>query len=322
MSATTDLMTLAHAEAKNPSPPAAVRHLFAEPSGTSLDMLAVVLMSSWRSGGSMPWARGHSRPMLDLPRAEWVEMFRRVGYMSNVWRSPDDRPSEPVRLYRAATRDYRDGLSWAPTPDGARMYLWSPSGLDHRLYVADVRPEWMLGRFDAAWARRDVEVIADVPQHAIRPYAEPGQPYRVLFVCVGNICRSPLAELVMREMAAEHGLNIEAASVGVSAINGDPMDPGTLATAERHGLDGSAHVARRLGLTDRTADCVVSLDPFAARIVRMVVRGSGAALMERPVPNPWRCSDDVQEEAYRLIVDVCHEVCADARAALAPEAAS
>lgn len=321
-----DLAALARAEAKNPTPPAVVRDLFAEPWGTSLDALGVVLMYSWRSGGSMPWKQGHPRPLLDLPRSEWVEMFRHVGYMTNTGRVPAMRPTEPMRLYRAATHDYRDGLSWALTPKDARVFLRSPSDLDQRLYVADVRPAWMLGRYSTMWPWDIAEVIADVPRRAIRPYVErPGEPFRVLFVCHGNICRSPLAELVLREMAAKRGLPVEVASCGVAAIDGDAMDPGTLACAARHGLDGSAHVARRFVHDDLAQhDLIVSLDARAARGPRALARAlswATARLWDRPIPNPWRRPDAEHENAYRAVVDICREVCRDARAHTRPEAA-
>jgi len=314
-----DLVALARAEAKNPTPPAQVRELFADPWGTSLDALGIVLMYSWRSGGTLPTKQGHRRPLLDLPRAEWAEMFRRVGYMTNIGRTPDQRPTAPMTLYRAATHEHRDGLSWTRNLDEARRVLRSPSDLDHRLYVADVRPEWMLGRWTTPAFYDISEVIADVPRRAIRPYvARPGEPHRVLFICHGNICRSPLAELILREMAAKRGLPIEVSSVGVAAIDGDPMDAGTLACAARHSLDGSAHRARRFYSDDLIdADHVVILDTAAAKVPRALAAALSrvlARLSVRHVPNPWRRPDDEHESVYRALVDICREVCRDVRA--------
>lgn len=312
---------LFRAEGRSPLPPAELPALFADRhrTGITLDALAVILLVSWAKGaGRDGW------PLRELPRDEWVRLFHEVGYLYGAARSPEMIPTKPRTLYRGAVPEYSRGLSWTTQPSDARFFGERYDADRARVYVIDAEPGWMLGRIPATPFSPGGEYIVDVPEGAARLYTPPivGRPWRVLFVCVGNICRSPLAELVMREMSAEHGLNIEAASVGVSAMSGDSMDPGTLATAERHGIDGSAHLARRLTMADRdAADCVVSLDKFAAGIVRLVFKGTDALLMERSVPNPWRGSEDVQEDAYRLIADVCREVCSEARARLTPEAA-
>jgi protein-tyrosine phosphatase len=64
------------------------------------------------------------------------------------------------------------------------------------------------------------------------------KPVRVLFVCLGNICRSPLAEGVLRERAVEKGLasmlTVDSAGTGAWHI-GDPPDRRSIAVARRHG---------------------------------------------------------------------------------------
>lgn len=307
-----DWMTLLREEGRRPLPPAELPRLFADRhrTGVSLDVLALILSVSWAKGaGRDGW------PLQALPRAEWVRMFREVGYLYGGTRAPEMRPSTPRTLYRGAVPEYRDGLAWTTAPSDARFYGARYDGGAANVYAIDAEPDWMLARVPAGPFSPGGEYIVDVPESAVRlDRLRIVGPWRVLFVCVGNICRSPLAELALRRMAAKRGLDVEAASAGVSAFGGDPMDASTLATAARHGLDGSAHVARRLTMADRDYHCVVPLDPLAAGIVRMVFRGSGALVLERPVPNPWRRSDDAHENAYRLIKDACRDVCREALA--------
>ena len=77
------------------------------------------------------------------------------------------------------------------------------------------------------------------------------RPYRVTVVCTGNICRSPMGELLLRERFAEAGLADEVVvdSAGTHSWEvGNPADPRTLAVLERNGhedLGGADHVARR-----------------------------------------------------------------------------
>ena len=73
--------------------------------------------------------------------------------------------------------------------------------------------------------------------------------YRILFVCTGNICRSPTAEGVARGLAAKHGVEhlFEFDSAGTHGYHvGDPPDPRTVAAAARRGYDLSLLRARRV----------------------------------------------------------------------------
>ena len=77
---------------------------------------------------------------------------------------------------------------------------------------------------------------------------EPGAPYRICLVCLGNICRSPMAETVLRAELAAAGLDgavvVDSAGTGDWHV-GDAMDPGARAALARRGLDGSDHRARQ-----------------------------------------------------------------------------
>ena len=73
----------------------------------------------------------------------------------------------------------------------------------------------------------------------------------ILFVCLGNICRSPLAEAAFRAEAERQGLAAEADSAGTGDWHvGHPPDPRAQAVALRHGIDISGHQARQVQLAD------------------------------------------------------------------------
>ena len=73
----------------------------------------------------------------------------------------------------------------------------------------------------------------------------------VLFVCLGNICRSPLAEAAFRAEAERLKLDVMIDSAGMGGWHaGDPPDPRAQATARRHGVDISAYRGRQVTAAD------------------------------------------------------------------------
>ena len=106
---------------------------------------------------------------------------------------------------------------------------------------------------------------------------EPGAPYRVCLVCLGNICRSPMAETVLRAELAAAGLDgavvVDSAGTGDWHV-GDAMDPGARAALASRGHDGSAHRARQFEpswLTGR--DLILAMDARNRADLRHMARG-------------------------------------------------
>jgi protein-tyrosine phosphatase len=136
------------------------------------------------------------------------------------------------------------------------------------------------------------------PRH--QPESRPAR--QVLFVCTGNICRSPTAEGVFRTLVARDGLadRIATASAGTHGYHiGDPPDPRAIAHARRRGYDLSALRARRLHTSDfERYDLLVACDAghqvFLSRLAPHDRRGRVALLMDyapelglKEVPDPY-----------------------------------
>jgi protein-tyrosine phosphatase len=104
---------------------------------------------------------------------------------------------------------------------------------------------------------------------------------RLLFVCMGNICRSPLAEGAFRAEAARRGLDVEADSAGTGGWHaGEPPDRRAIAAAARNGVDVSRQRARQVTREDfELFDHIVALDrDNLADLKRLRSAGSRAAL--------------------------------------------
>ncbi len=97
-------------------------------------------------------------------------------------------------------------------------------------------------------------------------------PYRIVFICSGNICRSPMAEVITRSMLAAAGMQGEVAvdSAGTGGWHeGDGADPRTVRALAGHGYDGAQHRARefdRAWFAER--DLILVADREHERILR------------------------------------------------------
>lgn len=129
-------------------------------------------------------------------------------------------------------------------------------------------------------------------------------PYRILFVCHGNICRSTMAEFVMKDLVARRGM-AEAFDIASAATHddeiGSPVHRGTRAVLEAQGIDCSGKTARRLRRDDAANwDLIVGMDEANMRDMRRQLgRGADGKLrkllefadLDRDVADPWYTGD-------------------------------
>ncbi len=125
----------------------------------------------------------------------------------------------------------------------------------------------------------------------------------ILFVCAGNICRSPIAEALFRETAASRPLlsALEIGSAGTIAVDGNRATADAVRVArDELGLDITAHRARNIEGLD--ADLILTMDAFVTQEIagmaltgRVELLGTYAGTGEI-VEDPYGCS----VEAYRL----------------------
>src|SRR4029453_16415685 len=107
--------------------------------------------------------------------------------------------------------------------------------------------------------------MSSCPTRATRDVAEEAtnRPLRVVFVCLGNICRSPIAERVAEAAAAAAGITgVEFSTAGtISEEYNDPMDRRAAAVLKEHGYRYSDHRARRITEAQiEAADLVVAME--------------------------------------------------------------
>lgn len=130
---------------------------------------------------------------------------------------------------------------------------------------------------------------------------------RILIVCVGNICRSPTAEYLLRQRLDD--ATFEVSSAGLSAVVDHPAESSADGVMGDHGVDAGAHRARQLTVELlREADLVLVMEPsHIPGVRRMAPEASGKVFLlgkwigDTPIPDPFRKQRIVFEEVYELI---------------------
>lgn len=128
--------------------------------------------------------------------------------------------------------------------------------------------------------------------------------HRILFICHGNICRSPMAEFVMKDLVAKRGVadgfRIESAACRRDEL-GNPVHPGTRRRLAREGISCEGKVARLLRRDDYDAfDLIVAMDEENMRDMGRILGGDPEGKVRkllsfagqgRDVADPWYTGD-------------------------------
>ena len=140
---------------------------------------------------------------------------------------------------------------------------------------------------------------------------------KILFICHGNICRSPMAEFVFKDMTEKKGLSglFQIDSAGTSREElGNGVHPGTRRELQKHGISCSGKTARPLTGKDYDAyDCLIAMDSANMRNIERITghdRSEGKirrllsyAVSGKDIADPWYTGDFAK--TYRDVLAGC-----------------
>ena len=134
---------------------------------------------------------------------------------------------------------------------------------------------------------------------------------KILFICHGNICRSPMAEFVMKDMVRKAGLEwkFEIASAATSTEEiGNPVYPPARRKLAEHGISCKGKTARQMSRRDYDDyDLLIGMDRYNMRNMRSICGGDPEEklrmLLNRDVADPWYTGNF--DETYANVVQGC-----------------
>lgn len=144
---------------------------------------------------------------------------------------------------------------------------------------------------------------------------------KILMVCKGNICRSPIAEGVLKDLAAKNNLDWEVDSVAIKAFHiGKAPDLRAINTAKKHHIDISDHKCRLLILNDfddfdiiyamsqDILDFMREMAPENQHYKLKLLMNEVDALGNMDIPDPFHGEEKDFDYAYDLIFSACKQV--------------
>jgi protein-tyrosine phosphatase len=138
---------------------------------------------------------------------------------------------------------------------------------------------------------------------------------KILMVCLGNICRSPLAEGIMQHLADEQGFDWHIDSAGTGGWHvGEGPDRRSVRTARHHGIDISKQICRQFRKSDfRDFDHIYVMDKYNLSDVLDMAPDEASAskvkllLGNREVPDPYY-DETMFEPVFELIEGGCKDI--------------
>jgi 3-deoxy-manno-octulosonate cytidylyltransferase (CMP-KDO synthetase) len=254
------------------------------------------------SRAPVPWARdafaqGRDALPAGIPWLRHLGLYAyRVGPLKQLAALPPSWLEQVEALEQLRALDHGLGIAVGQSPSAI------PPGIDTE---ADLRR--LEQRLD--------QPRAELPTRGAAPASNRGvAPKRLLFVCMGNICRSPLAAVWAAKRAREAGLQLDIASAGTHAFHRDRgADPRSQAIGRAAGLNLLSHKSRPVDVTDfvrydlvighdqRNLDDLLAVCPAGLRHKVRLLLDFAPGQGPREVPDPYAGDHEAFILAFRLI---------------------
>jgi protein-tyrosine phosphatase len=141
----------------------------------------------------------------------------------------------------------------------------------------------------------------------------------ILIVCVGNICRSPMAEYLLQKMINKPSMDIRVTSAGLGALVGHSADEYAIEVMKENGIDGAAHRARQLNnemvkhnelilvMENWQQKEIENLYPYARGRVHLLGKWSAEGKQAVEIADPYKQPKQAFVDAFEKIDKACEQ---------------
>ena len=143
----------------------------------------------------------------------------------------------------------------------------------------------------------------------------------ILFVCLGNICRSPLAEGILKQLYEEHGISGRVDSCGLVDWNvGNPADQRAIQVAKENGIDITGHRARQIHISDfKSYDAIIIMDSQNEKAINKLAPDHGRSKIHKitefdntlsggDIEDPYHSDKAAFKKTFKLLNHLCENL--------------
>lgn len=133
---------------------------------------------------------------------------------------------------------------------------------------------------------------------------------KVLFVCTGNTCRSPMAEGIMRDIALQRGFDMEVSSAGISAFDGEGASKNSILVLKEMGIDITSHKSRQVNRDMvEDSDLIITMTDYHRELLLRRYNNLENKLISFNIQDPFggdyniykSCSEEIKSEILKIV---------------------
>ncbi len=134
---------------------------------------------------------------------------------------------------------------------------------------------------------------------------------KILFVCTGNTCRSPMAEYILKNLLEKKLVNAEVGSAGTAALDGGGMNTFAATVLSYHGINAGDFSSKKYSPDmEKKFDVIICMTPLIAKSLKTNKATDFSSLYGFfPIADPYGCGLSEYEKTFETLYSACNLLC-------------